>query len=153
MFRYKYKLRGMEHGVKWQRLCVLNYIIQNIIVCEIEFSTKMLKAPWYPDSQDMKTNWWLWCGKRKEEHIEYTLLHMMTRRLCSVSGQCLGLCKQASIALVIVTTPAIWNIFFSFRNQMFFFFKYLYEIIIWQKHIIFALPNTEFRFHPTCLHS
>lgn len=152
MFRYKYKLRGMEHSVKWQRLCVLNYIIQNIIVCEIEFSTKMLKAPWYPDSQDMKTNWWLWCGKRKEEHIEYTLLHMMTRRLCSVSGLCLGLCKQASIALVIVTTPAIWNIFFLFETKCFFLKTLVRNNYLAKTHNI-GFAEYRIGFHPTCLHS
>lgn len=89
-----FKLRGMEHRVKWQRLCVLNYIIHNIIVCKIEFSSEMLKTPWCPDSQEMKTNWWLWCGKRKGVHIEHTSLHTMTHRLCSVKMLFTGVIQQ-----------------------------------------------------------
>lgn len=50
-------------SVKWQRLCFeLHNTDHNCL--QIEFSTQMLNAPWYPDSQDMKTNWWFWCGKR-----------------------------------------------------------------------------------------
>lgn len=41
----------------------------------------MLNAPWYSDSPGMKTNWWLWCGKKEVAHIEYTLLHMVGYRL------------------------------------------------------------------------